>query len=427
MLKKILTIIFIATVLTSCSKEKMGKQEIVIWHWMTDREEVFNELAKEYQQLTGLKVKFETYAPSDVYREKVRAAAQGGLLPDIYSPLGDQRELASFINAGYIEDLTDYMNTGWKNLFFESVLQQNVYNEDNEWKVKPGIYGVPIDVVSIQIFYNKSLFKKAGINPELPPTTFDEFISVCRKLRANDIQPFVSGFGEEWLVDVFSKSFEYQILGEEGMIKTIKGEIKYTDPRWVTIFELFEKMRDEKVFAEGIVTMINKDAERVFATEKAAMALNGSWGINVYSGMNPQLNYSIFLPPKLKTAKYPVKIWVSSSFLNVNSKSKMKQQAIEFLKWLTEDKQQIVLAKKTKNIPSNKNVADVIESEVLRRFANNLDKAFPVLPVMEHWKIVGIKCRGIQSIIIGEKTAKQLAEELQIEKEKILAEEKKSK
>ncbi|MFN3550858.1 MAG: ABC transporter substrate-binding protein, partial [Endomicrobiia bacterium] len=319
--------------LFSCGTKK-SKQEIVIWHWMTDREEVFSKLAQQYSNSKGITVKFETYAPSDVYREKVRAAAQGGLLPDIYSPLGDQRELASFIKAGYVEDLTEYMNTGWKDVFFDTVLQQNTYKDGNEWDVKPGIYGVPIDVVSIQIFYNKSLFEKLNLSV---PKTFDEFINVCRKLRANNIQPFVSGFGEEWLVDVFSKSFEYQILGEEGMIKTIKGEIKYTDPRWIGVFELFEKMRDEKIFAEGIITMINKDAERVFATEKSAMALNGSWGINVYSGMNPELKYDVFMPPKIANAKYPVKIWVSSSFLNVNPKSKFKQQAVEFLKWLTEE------------------------------------------------------------------------------------------
>ena len=407
--------------LFSCSPKKT-KEQIVIWHWMTDREDVFNELAKKYGELTGVNVKFETYAPSDVYREKVRAAAQAGLLPDIYSPLGAQRELASFIKAGYIEDLTPYMEEGWKNIFFEDVLKQNSYSEDNEWEVKPGIYGVPIDVVSIQIFYNKSLFEKAGLDPHKTPQTFDGFINVCRKLREKGIQPFVSGFGEEWLVDVFSRSFEYQILGEEGIIKTIKGEIKYTDPRWIKIFELFEKMRDEKIFAEGIVTMINKDAERVFATEKAAMALNGSWGINVYSGMNPRLNYNVFLPPKLVDAKYPVKIWVSSSFLNVNPKSKFKKEAIDFLKWLTNDEQQVLLAKQTHNIPSNKNVSNVIESEVLKNFAINIDKAFPTLPVQEHWKVVGVKCKGIQSIIIGEKTAKQLAQELQQEKEKILSE-----
>jgi ABC-type glycerol-3-phosphate transport system substrate-binding protein len=183
-------------------------------------------------------------------------------------------------------------------------------------------------------------------------------------------------------------------------------------------------MRDEKIFAEGIITMINKDAERLFATERVAMALNGSWGINVYKGMNPNLTYGVFLPPRIKDAKYPVKIWGSSSFLNVNSLSAYKKEAVEFLKWLTDDKQQIVLTKETHNIPSNKNVINSIEDENLKNFASNIDKIFPSLPVLEHWKVVSLKCRGLQSIILGQKTARQLAEELQKLKEEVLKEEK---
>ncbi len=420
-MKKFFTIFCFLIFLFSCSPKKVEKG-VVIWHWMTDREEVFNKLAEKYYKKTGIKVKFETYAPSDVYREKVRAAAQGKLLPDIYSPLGDLRELASFIKAGYIEDLTPYMEEGWKNLFFDNILRQNYYDKDNQWAVKEGYYGVPIDVVSIQIFYNKNLFEKAGLDPNNPPTTFEEFIEACRKLKTAGIQPFVSGFAEEWLVNVFCQSFEWQVLGEEGIIKTIKGEIKYTDPRWIKIFKLFEKMSNEKIFAEGVITMLNKDAERVFATEKAAMALNGSWGINVYKGMNPNLKYGVFLPPKLKDARYPVKIWGSSSFLNVNALSQYKKEAIDFLKWLTEEEQQILLTKETHNIPSNKNVINYIEDENLKNFASNIDKIFPTLPILEHWKVVSLKCRGLQSIILNQKTAEEVASELQKLKDEILKE-----
>ena len=100
----------------SCSQEKTPKADVVIWHWMTDRQDSFDKLADRYFKEKGIRVLFETYAPSDVYKDKVHAAAAGKLLPEIYSPLGDKRELASYINAGYIADLTDEMNKGWKNI-----------------------------------------------------------------------------------------------------------------------------------------------------------------------------------------------------------------------------------------------------------------------------------------------------------------------
>jgi len=55
---------------------------------MTDREEPFAELAKRYEQQQGLPVRFELYAPSDLYVQKVRAAAQTDGLPDIFGILG---------------------------------------------------------------------------------------------------------------------------------------------------------------------------------------------------------------------------------------------------------------------------------------------------------------------------------------------------
>ena len=44
-----------------------GKDEdtVKIWHWMTDRQEAFEKLAKDYFDQTGVKVVFETYAPTD--------------------------------------------------------------------------------------------------------------------------------------------------------------------------------------------------------------------------------------------------------------------------------------------------------------------------------------------------------------------------
>ncbi|MDP2831336.1 MAG: extracellular solute-binding protein, partial [Candidatus Omnitrophota bacterium] len=101
-----------------CSSQKIdSKPTISIWHWMTDRDAAFQELAKKYETLTGVKVNFELYAPSDAYSQKIRAAAQGINLPDVFGILGQKRDLVSFIKAGHILDLTFYMeadNNSWK-------------------------------------------------------------------------------------------------------------------------------------------------------------------------------------------------------------------------------------------------------------------------------------------------------------------------
>ena len=409
---------FICLFNISCSKQDATKDEDVvkIWHWMTDRQAAFEQLSKKYFEQTGVKVVFETYAPTDVYKNKITAAASGKLLPDVFNPISDKRELASYINAGYIADLTDAMNDGWKDVFFEKSLVQNSFPEGNEWNVKPGIYGVPLDVSTLMIYYNKDLFKQAGLDPENPPQTWNEFIEAGKKLRDAGIQPFVSGFGESWLIGSFASSYQWSLFGKQGIIDTIEGKIPYTDDRWLKIFKLFEEMKDNKMFASGIVTMVNKDAERTFAIGKAAMALNGSWGVNVYKSMNPNLNYDIMYPPSLPNAQYPLLVFGGDgSSLFVNAMSPRKDKAIAFLRWFTQKDQQIFLAKETLNIPSNKDAAQDLP-DILKKFSESVNKTFDALPVLEAWQVTNYININLQSVIIGEKTPEIAIKEVQAEK-----------
>lgn len=401
--------------LAGCAKREEKTDQIVIWHWMTDRQGAFEELARRYKEQTGIDVRFELYAPSEVYSSKVRASAQTNTLPDVFGILGETRDFASFIKAGFIADLTSYMNDGgWKDWFYPKALSMNEFLPDNQYGVKPGIYGVPIDVTNIQILYNKRLFREAGLDPENPPQTWEEFVEAGRKLREKGIGVLISGFGETWLLDCLASNFAWNLMGREKIIATIKGEVPYTDPDWLTIFRLFRTMYEERLIATGAVTMVNKVAEQNFANEKAAMALNGSWCVNVYSGMNPNLDYGVMLPPKISD-NFPRAIWggAGSSFM-VNAKSPVKEEAIKFLRWLTDIPQQIFLSEETKNLPSNKNAKGRI-SPILSQFSDKMDLVVhpSQLPVNEFSSVVEAFGKGLQSIIIGEKTPEEIADYVQ--------------
>ncbi len=412
--------IFALGIFAGCgSKKEAPKADVTIWHWMTDRQEAFEKLANQYFEETGVRIAFETYAPTDVYKSKISAAATADLLPDVFNPIADKKEVASFINAGFIADLTaDMEKDGWKDSFFTKALTQNTFEEGNVWDVKPGIYAVPLDVNSLMIYYNKDLFVEAGLDPENPPKTWPEFIEAGKALRAANIQPFTSGFGEGWLIGAFAQSYQWNLLGKEGVLANIEGTLPYDDKAWVRIFELFAEMRDNNLFASGIVTMVNKDAERSFATGKAAMAFNGSWGVNVYNSMAPNLNYGVMAPPALPDAKYPILMFGGEgSSLFVNEKSPNKQKAIDFLRWMTQIEPQVFLAKETLNIPSNKNAASDLPP-VLRVFSENIVNTFESLPKIESWQVANFININLQSVIIGERTPEEAAKEVQGEKER---------
>ena len=436
----VIGILSLVILMSGCAgNSEISKPAVTIsaWHWMTDRDNTFNELAKRYEEKTGVAVKFELYAPSDSYTQKVRAAAQAGTLPDIYGILAEKRDFASFIIAGHVANLNSEMekdNGVWKNEFFSRALAVNEFLADNEFGVSPGIYGVPLDVMNIQMLYNKDLLKQAGIKK--PPKTWEEFLAAGEKLSAKGgsasggkqakIQGLVSGWGEVWMIDCFASNYAFNIMGEDKVMQTIKGEVPYTDLDWIKVFSLFKQLSDNNLLSTGVVTMVNKTAEQLFANNKAAFAFNGSWCVNVYAGMNPNLNYGAMFPPLAGT--YPLKIWggAGSSFL-VNNRSLVKKEAIDFLKWLSAPEQQAYLADSTKNLPANKNCLAKI-SPILSEFSSAMEETTHpnIWPVHEFPLVIEAFDKGIQSIIIGEKTPQQVAEDVQKMKERELAKKRKT-
>jgi raffinose/stachyose/melibiose transport system substrate-binding protein len=417
--------VFLSIFLVSCGQGPQKKEQvrsIKIWHWMSDRESAFLELAKRYEAETGLKVVFELYAPSGAYTQKVRAAAQTDTLPDVFGILGEKRDFASFVKSGYVYDLTEEMNKdngAWKNKLFQKALAVNEFEQGNSFGVTPGIYGAPIDVTNIQMLYNKDLLKLAGADPLKPPKTWKELIGINKKLKAKGIQGLVSGWGEIWMIDCIASNYAFNIMGKDKVLDTIRGKVSYTDPDWIKVFDLFRELRDEKLLSPGVVIMVNKTAEQLFANNKAAFAFNGSWCVNVYKGMNPDLNYGVMLPPQASD-KYPMAIWggAGSSFM-VNKQSKNIQEAVKFLKWFTDTDQQVYLSKETQGLPSNKySLRDI--PIALSQFASAIDNTTHpnVWGVSEFPVVMETFDKGIQSIIIGEKTPEQLAKEVQAIKER---------
>jgi raffinose/stachyose/melibiose transport system substrate-binding protein len=240
------------------------------------------------------------------------------------------------------------------------------------------------------------------------------------------MQGLVSGWGEVWMIDCFANNYAFNIMGKDKVIATIKGEVAYTDPDWIRVLGLIKELQDSGVFSSGLVTMVNKTAEQLFANDRAVFAFNGSWCVNVYKGMNPKLSYGAILPPKASN-KYPMAIWggAGSSFM-VNARSKNKEEVVKFLQWLTDAPQQAFLAQATNNLPSNKECLSNIPG-ILADFAKAMDYATHpnVWGVTEYPAVIEALDKGMQSIIIGERTPEQVATDVQRIKERELAKYKK--
>ena len=120
------------------------------------------------------------------------------------------------------------------------------------------------------------------------------------------------------------------------------------------------------------------------------------------------------LPPPISDA-HPLKIWGGAgASLVVNAGSPNKDKAIAFLKWLTSKDSQVVLAHETNNLPSNKEALSLV-SPLLGEFAIGMDHSTHpnIWPLNEDPSVSEAFDKGIQDIIIGEKTPQQVAEDVQ--------------
>jgi len=195
---------------------------------------------------------------------------------------------------------------------------------------------------------------------------------------------------------------------------TYRGEVPYTDADWIKVFNIFKTLTDNDMLIEGIITKPNKEAELDFALGRAAFAFNGSWSVNVYHEMKPDLQYDVFPPPAINSER-SIQIWgwAGSSFV-VNERSPRKDKAIAFLKWLTGKEQQEYLVRETNNLPSNRE-ALVATPRILEEFARGMDNAThpSIWKLIEHPVVTERFGKGLQSILLGKKTPQQVAHEVQ--------------
>ena len=421
MLRKILGFLLVA-LLAGCGTSQKS-QKIVVWHWMTDRHQSFEALAQKYKEQTGIEVEFKKFFPPDIYSTKVIAAARAGTLPDIFGILGEKKILASFAKAGHIADLSAALNTdGWKEALYAKALDVTAFSAASSYDAPAGYFAVPIDTMNMQFVYNKDLFRRSGLDENHPPATLDEMIEFAGiiKKKNPDVEGLVCGWGEVWLLHCLATEWAINIMGEEKFTETLKGNVPYTDAQWIEVFELFSRLKNSGILYSDIITMVNREAEDYFARGKAAFTFDGSWSVNVYKQLSPELDYGFFPLPAI-SPEFPAKIWggAGASF-TVNNKSKNKDKAIDFLKWITAKEQQLYLVEETNNLPSAKGLEEKL-NPVLASLLDDLDSATHpnIWPYEEDSRVIEIMDKGLQQIILGEKSPQEVAERIQATKDRV--------
>ncbi len=200
-MRRIVTIFCLAVLILTCPgtflhAEKEAPVEIVLMNVprkdarsLTERigREVFENFLKKYpyikvRELSGVKLE------NQLRMDSVVMSFAGGTAPDVV--IIPFRNVTTFIEQGFVYPLDEY--------FEEWNKTTDVYSRcvPQVWPVvkqKGHIWGMPSDMGVAALIYRKDLFKKAGLDPNRPPKTWDEFYDYAVKLT--DKEQGVQGFG----------------------------------------------------------------------------------------------------------------------------------------------------------------------------------------------------------------------------------------
>ena len=211
-----------------------------------------------------------------------------------------------------------------------SYIEQRTGDRASQYKSSDGgYYQMPWKTNPVMIFYNKDIFKKAGLDPSNPPLkTYDEFLSTAQTVVAKGgvkaaIWPApTSEFYQPWFD--FYPLFIAQTKGKQ-LVEKGQPQFNSADGLLVANFwkQLYDKGLAPKEAAQG-------DA---FATGQSAMAIVGPWAIAVYGG---KVNWGV-VPVPTKDGMDPSAIHTFSDEKSIGMYSSCKNRgtAWDFLKFAT--------------------------------------------------------------------------------------------
>ena len=116
---------------------------------------------------------------------------------------------------------------------------------------KGEIYAVPNDLGTYGLFYNKALFKKAGI--AAPPKTYKELLAQCAKFKAKGILPLAYGDRDGYSTDNWVTHDYASYMAKGDISKVNDGKMKYADPKLVKPLEALDAVQEAGLCQPGCV------------------------------------------------------------------------------------------------------------------------------------------------------------------------------
>lgn len=229
-----------------------------------------------------------TEVPFSELVQKYATAIAGGQAPDalsldlIYTP--------AFAAAGQLEDLTDWATAlPYFNSLSPSHVKLGTYQDR--------IYGLPLSVETSIFAWNKDLYKKAGLDPEKAPTSWEEIEANAEKIRAlgDDIYGFYFSGGGCGGCMIFT--FTPLVWGSGADILSADGKTATLDtPEMRKAVDIYRSMV-KKDLVPASAASDNGVNFLTFTNGKIGQQSLGAFAIGTLVTENPDINFGVTLIP----------------------------------------------------------------------------------------------------------------------------------
>ncbi|NCC66146.1 MAG: sugar ABC transporter substrate-binding protein, partial [Spirochaetia bacterium] len=232
-------------------------------------------------------VEWVTAPYGEIVNQVVNMAGAGNKVDVIF---GEIDWVPGMVDAGLAAPVREILSDDFVNDFYPDVLKS--------FEVDGKPYGIPLYVSPYVLYYNKDLFKQAGLDPNKPPKTYDEMLSYAQKLSqlrdANGNK--VYAFGQTTAsVPVSGASLTAMIFNFGGQVLDANGNLAVDNQGFKDAIAMLQLL-DQRGYNPQNAKL--KDLRNLFALGQLAMYYDQSWGFNGIKSINADaLNFTASAEP----------------------------------------------------------------------------------------------------------------------------------
>jgi len=383
-MKRLLLVIFSIFFLTGCSS-KTAIKEVTFWTLqMNNFAPYINEIISEYElKNPQIKIKWIDI-PFSEGEKRTLAAVMTDTPPDLINLNPDFSALLA--QKGTLWEI-DSKNL---KLFLPEIIDASKYNNK--------IYSIPWYATSAITIYNKALFLKSGVKNL--PKTYQELADMSKKIK-NETGVY------SFLPTIVENDTMIKILNKYG-VSDVKD---FLTPKSVKIFEMFKDLYQNDLIPPETITTTHREALEQYMAGKLVFYQGGANFLNMIKENSPVIYAQTDVTEQIKGPLGQNDFSIMNFVIPLRAKN--KDLALDFCLFLTNEENQLKLAKLTNVIVTNSNALkddfyndySTLESKARSISAKQIQKISPVLKQKEDQKEINTEINSaVQEILLNKCT-----------------------